>query len=151
MNITLIIIVSILILTLLAPFIALYAVSFIKKKDYVKHIKIQKQLFWICIAGVLLLELQIRLSGGSGSLVVNSTYVDSAFFKFILKAHILGAIITYVFWAINIFWSTNKYLKKLTLPGFSSKTHKFLGMLTILGLFYTAVTALIVCIMAFFI
>lgn len=140
-----------LVLSILAPFICIYAISFIKKKNYPKHIKIQKRIFWVCVVGVLILELQIRLSGGSGSLVMNSEYSDSNFFNFILTAHIIGAVLTYIIWAITIFWSNNRFRKKLTLPGFSSKTHKRLGYFSIVGLFYTAFTALIVCTLAFFI
>lgn len=150
MNITLIIIIGMLVLSILAPFVALYAVSFIKKKDYAKHAKIQKSLFWVCVVGVLILELRIRMSGGSGSLVVDSKYIDTTFFKYILTAHIIGAVLTYIVWAINIFWSNRKFNKKHTLPGISTKTHKILGLFTVLGLFFTAITALIVCIMAFF-
>lgn len=149
MNLSLFILTIVLILTLLAPFVALYAVSFIKKKDFAKHAKIQKQLFWICVTAVLILELHIRISGGSGSLVVNSTFAGTAFLKYVLVAHIIGAILTYLLWAINIFWSGSKFRKKLTLPGVSSKTHKKLGFITILGLFYTAITALMVYLMAF--
>lgn len=151
MNVTLVIVLGMLVLSILAPFISLYAVSFITKKDYANHIKIQKSIFWVCVVGVLILELQIRLSGGSGSLVINSKYANSTFFNFILIAHIIGAVVTYVIWAITIFWSGNKFRKKRTLPGGSSKTNKRLGYISIIGLFYTAVTASIVCIMAFFI
>lgn len=151
MSATFIIILGILVLSILAPFISLYAVSLIKKKGYERHSKIQKTLFWVCVAGVLILELQIRISGGSGSLVVKSAYADTPFFKFILTAHILGAILTYIIWGITIFWSNKKFKKRLTLPGISSKVHKRLGYVTIIGLFYTAITALIVCSLAFFI
>src|SRR5690554_506168 len=105
MSTTFIIIIGMLVLSTLAPFIALYAISLIKKKDYARHIKIQKSLFWVSVAGIILFELQIRMSGGSGSLVANSTYVDSTFFKYILIAHIIGAVLTYIIWAISIFWS----------------------------------------------
>lgn len=151
MNLTLIIILGVLMLSLLAPFIALYAVSFAKKKDYVTHSKIQKRLFWACVVGVLILELHIRFSGGSGSLIEDSKYAETAFFKNILIAHIIGAVLTYVVWAINIFWSGSVFRKKLTLPGTSTNAHKILGFITILGLFYTAITALVVCILAFFV
>ena len=80
MNFTIIFITSLLFLAVLTPFIALYAISFIKKKNYPKHIKIQKTLFWICIAAVFLLELYIRISGGSGSLVKDNAYTSTSFF-----------------------------------------------------------------------
>ncbi|MBO3100068.1 DUF420 domain-containing protein [Gelidibacter pelagius] len=150
MSITFAIILGILTLSILAPFIALYAVSFIKKKDYPTHIKIQKRLFWTCVIAVLILEIQIRVAGGSGSLVSNSAYTGTPFFKSVLTAHIIGAVLTYIIWGITIFTSNKKYKKRKTLPGSFSITHKRLGFITIIGLFYTAITALIVCTYAFF-
>lgn len=150
MNLTFIIIIGMLILSILAPFAALYAVSRIKKKDYKSHIKIQKLLFWICVLGVVILEVQIRVSGGSGSLVANSDYTDTSLFKWILIAHIIGAILTYIIWGITIFVSNTKWKKRKTLPGKFSITHRKLGYVSIGGLFYTAITALMVCMMAFF-
>ncbi|MEO9531610.1 MAG: DUF420 domain-containing protein [Crocinitomicaceae bacterium] len=150
MNITFVIIIGMLILSVLAPFISLYAVSFIKKKDYKTHIKIQKRLFWTCVIAVVILEVQIRVAGGSGSLVSNSEYTNTPFFKSILIAHIIGAVLTYIIWGITIFTSNKKWKKRKTLPGIFSITHKRLGYFTIVGLFYTGITALIVCIFAFF-
>lgn len=148
-NVTLVIIIGMLSLSILAPFLALYAVSFIKKKDYARHIWIQKRLFWTCVVAVLILEIQIRLSGGSGSLVYNDAYVDTPFFRTILTAHIIGAVLTYITWAILIFASSHNWKKSKSLPGPFSVTHKRLGYLTISGLSYTAITALIVCSLAF--
>lgn len=150
MNLTLIIIIGMLILSILAPFVALYAVSLIKRKEYKKHIKIQKTLFWICVLGVIILEVQIRTSGGSGSLIADGKYIETAFFKNTLIAHIIGAVLTYIIWGITIFVSNTKWKKRRTLPGTFTVTHRRLGYITIIGLFYTAITALMVCVMAFF-
>lgn len=139
-----------LILSILAPFILLYAVSFIKKKEYKTHIKIQKRLFWTCIAALLILEIQIRISGGSGSLIYNSEYTSTPFFKFILIAHIIGAVLTYILWGITVFISSKKWKRRKTLPGSFSTIHKRLGYIIFSGLIYIAVTALIVCTFAFF-
>lgn len=149
MSTTFIIVVGMLILSIFAPFISLYAVSFAKKQDYKTHIKIQKRLFWACIIGVVILEVQIRISGGSGSLVSNGQYVDTLFFKSILIAHIIGAVLTYIVWGITIF-ASNKKSKNNVLPGSFSINHQRLGKFTVIGLFYTAITAFIVCTLAFF-
>jgi len=133
-------------LTLIAPFIALYAVYFAKQKNYIKHQKIQKILFTICIIAVIMLEIQIRISGGSGSLVQDSSYIDTTFFKVVLTGHIIGSILTYIVWGILLFKSKNRY-KKGNLPGGFSKTHKRMGYITVIGLFYTAITSLAVFIM----
>lgn len=149
MTITYIIIIGIMTLTLVAPFISLYAVSLVKKKNYPGHINVQKRLFWICIAALAIFEVRIRMSGGSGSLVADSGYVDTSFFKILLISHIVGAVLTYIIWAITVFTSNRKWKIRKTLPGTFSLSHKRLGYVTIVGLFYTAVTALLVCIFAF--
>lgn len=140
---------SVLIVTLLAPFFALRAVSFAKKKNYQKHIQIQKRTFWTCIVAVLVLELQIRFGGGSGSLVKDSNFLHTAFFKYTLIFHIIGAVLTYVIWGITLFLANKKFKKRQTLPGKFSNIHKILGYMTIIGLLYTAITALMVYMMAF--
>lgn len=150
MDFTLVIIIGMLILSLSAPFIALYAVSFIKKREYKTHIKIQKRLFWVCIVALVILEVHIRVSGGSGSLVANSEYTETPFFTSLLTAHIIGAVLTYVIWGITVFTSNRKWKKRKTLPGGFSIAHRRLGYITIAGLFYTAITALLVCVLAFF-
>ena len=139
-----------LVISIAAPFISLYAVSLIKNQGYQTHIKIQKSLFWTCIIGVLLLEVQIRISGGSGSLVSNREYTETVFFKSILITHIIGAVLTYIIWGVTLFKSNHRWKKQKTLPGPFSLTHRKLGYFTIAGLFFTAVTALIVCTLAFF-
>lgn len=150
MNITFLIIVGMLILSISAPFISLYAVSLIKKRDFGTHIKIQKRLFWTCIIALVILEVQIRVSGGSGSLVSNSEYTGTVFFKSLLIAHIIGAVITYIIWGVTVYGANKNLVKKRTLPGKYSSSHKKLGYITIIGLFYTALTAAVVCTMAFF-
>lgn len=148
MNTIFIINTAVLLLTLISPFISLYAVSFIKKGDARKHIQIQKRLYAACIVALLTLEGLIRYSGGSGSLVANGSYAETYIFKFILPAHIIGAVLTYILWTFLLIVSI-RYYKNNRLPGAFSKTHKKLGKITIIGLSYTAITALIVYMLTF--
>ena len=150
MSMTLIIILGMLALSIAAPFVALYAVSLIKKKNYAAHARVQARMFWVCIIGVVILELQIRISGGSGSLVSNGTYTNASYFKPILIAHIIGAVITYIIWALQFFLASRKRKIADMIPGSFSPFHAKLGYATIAGLFYTAITALVVCTLAFF-
>lgn len=150
MSLTFIFIFCLLVVAMFTPFISLYAVSLIKEKEYQRHIKIQKRLFWVCVIGVVIFEVQLRMAGGSGSLVAQSKYVDTSFFRYILTAHIIGAVLTYLIWAFTIFWSDTKFRKKRTLPGFSSQMHRKLAYISITGLFYTAITSLIVWILTFY-
>ena len=149
MSISLIVVYGMLILSIFAPFIALYAVKLVKQGKYEQHIKIQRNLFYACVLGVVLLELTIRFSGGSCSLVKVSPYLETSFFHNILWAHLIGAVLTYFVWGFTIFKSKGQHTKK-HLPGKFTLLHKTLGYVVILGLFYTGITALMVCSMAFF-
>ncbi|MBS1573165.1 MAG: DUF420 domain-containing protein [Bacteroidetes bacterium] len=150
MNITFFIVIGLLILSMAAPFITLYAVSLIRKKNYSGHIKIQKTLFWIFVVGVIILELQIRFSGGSGSLVAESKYAETAFFNVLLIAHIIGAVLTFLIWGFTIFNSNRKWKGSKVFARKLLGNHKKLGYITIAGQVYTSVSALMVCTMAFF-
>ena len=136
-------------LSLAAPFVALYGAKQIRNGNMNALMKIQKGLFFTCVGGVILLELLIRISGGSGSLVQDSPYKHTWYFKPILIAHIIGAVLTYIVWAYTIF-KTNKNFKKKEIPGQFSAVHRKLGYFIIFGLFYTGITAFIVCTLAFF-
>lgn len=140
---------AILALTLISPFVAVYAVRFIKKGNIQKHIKIQKILFWTCMLALVALETQIRMTGGSGSIVKQSSYYGTTIFKVILISHIIGAVLTYIIWGVSLFITSYKYRTNKSLSPKFSKTHKKLGYFIIFGLFYTAITALIVYIMTF--
>lgn len=145
-----IIILGMLVLSFIAPFVSLYAVSLIKKRDHQGHARIQRGLFAVCVLGVVILELHIRFSGGSGSLISNGTYTSAPYFMPLLIAHIIGAVLTYVVWAVQIVVSGRKMKVAGGLPGSFSSTHRALGYGTIAGMFYTAITALAVCTLAFF-
>ncbi|MCO5259827.1 MAG: DUF420 domain-containing protein [Crocinitomicaceae bacterium] len=139
----------ILFLTLISPFVEVYAVKFVKNGELAKHAKIQKTLFLVCMTALVVLEMQIRVAGGSGSIVKHSEYYGTPIFKGILIAHIIGAVLTYLIWAILVLISSFKFRKKHRFEGNFGKTHKKLGMITIIGLFYTAITALIVYLLTF--
>lgn len=145
MNITILIMTSILLLTLFSPFGIYYGVKKAKRKNYITHRKIQNVIFYICVLGVLTLEVLIRYSGGSGSLASNSTYYGSNFFSITLISHIIVAVLTYLLWTILIIISNRKFKKNL--PGKFSRTHKKLAYIIFGGLIYTAITALAVYLM----
>ena len=145
MDFTFIIITTVLIVTLVAPVFSYYAIKKARQKDFKTHKKIQTIVYAFCIAAVLVLELLIRFSGGSGSMFKDSSHADNPVFKTILIAHIIGAVLTYILWTFLIIKSRRKFQK--TLPGKFSVTHKRLGIIVFIGLVYTGVTALIVYLM----
>lgn len=146
MNFTIFIMTAVMLLTLLSPFGVYYGMKLARKKDYKRHKRIQNLIFYICVIGVLALEVLIRYSGGSGSLASNSAYYGTSFFTVTLVSHILVAVLTYLLWTVVIILSNRKFRKSL--PGKFSKTHKRLGYIVFIGLIYTAITALAVYLMS---
>lgn len=146
MNITIAIMTAVMLLTLISPFGVYYAVRLAKKNDYTGHRKVQNIIFFICVIGVLALEVLIRYSGGSGSLASNSNYYGTEFFTFTLITHIIIAVLTYLLWTVLIILSNRKFQKAL--PGKFSKIHKRIGLIVFIGLLYTAISALAVYLMS---
>ncbi len=142
MNTAIIILTAVLVLNVIAPFAVYYAIRLAKRGDFKTHKKIQNIVFLVCVLGVLVLEGLIRVSGGSGSLVENSSYAGTTVFRAILAAHIIGAILTYLLWTFQVVASNRKFGKSL--PGKFSAAHKAIGYILFFGLSYTAVTAAIV-------
>lgn len=145
MDFTFIIMTGVLAVTLVAPIFSYFAIKKARQKDFKTHKKIQMTVFIVCLAAVLVLELYIRFSGGSGSMFKNSSHAGTTLFKTILIIHIIGAVLTYILWTFLIIKSGRKFQKNL--PGRFSATHKKLGMLVFIGLVYTGVTALVVYLM----
>ena len=142
MDTAIIIMTVVLLLTFFSPFAVYYGVKLAKRRNYKAHRKIQNSIFIICVIGVLALEGLIRFAGGSGSLASESSYYTTTFFKIILYSHIIVAVLSYLIWAILIVLSNAKYQKSL--PGGFSKFHKTTGYLLLIGLTYTAITAVAV-------
>jgi len=136
---------AVLVVTLVAPIFSYYAIKKARQKDFKTHKKIQTLVYGYCIASILVLELLIRFSGGSGSMYGGSSHADNPVFKTILIAHIIGAVLTYILWTFLIIKSRRKFQK--TLPGKFSLTHKRLGIVVFSGLLYTGVSALVVYLM----
>ena len=142
MNLTLIILTVVLVINLVAPFAVFYAIKLAKRKEFLSHKKMQNIIFYICFFAVFTLEGLIRFSGGSGSLTQNSSFSGTVFFRILLLAHIIGAVLTYGLWAYQTIASNRKFKKQL--PGTFSQRHKRLGYIVFIGLIYTALTALAV-------
>lgn len=145
MDFTFFIMTAVLVVTLMAPIFSYVAIKKARQKDFKTHKKIQTLVYASCIAAVLVLELLIRFSGGSGSMFKDSSHANNPVFKTILTAHIIGAVLTYIVWTFLIIKSRRKFQK--TLPGKFSVTHKKMGIVVFVGLVYTGFTALVVYLM----
>lgn len=147
MSLSGIIIIAMLLLGIAAPFIALYAASLAKKKNYSRHKQTHKILFTAMAALVIVFEMTMIFSKNSGFLPENNPYLGTTFFSTLLTAHIIGAVLTFVIWGSILFISSWKFKKGIS--GSFFKAHKTVGYITIAGLFYTAVTAVAITTIAF--
>lgn len=145
MSLTMLIMTAVLLIILLAPAFSYYAIKKARDKDFKTHKKIQTIVYWCCIFAVVVLELLIRFSGGSGSVFKDSSHAESSFFKTLLTAHIIGAVLTYILWTFLIIKSRRKFQK--TLPGTFSISHKRMGIIVFVGMLYTGITGLAVYLM----
>jgi len=132
---------AILVINLIAPFWALYAARFARRREYTRHAWLQLGLIVLMFTCLFTLEGYIRLSGGSGSLVAASPYYGTTLLRVAFLLHILPATGTYLVW---LYFIIKSYRQRQSLPGDYSKTHKVLGKLVIAGLIWIALSAIVV-------
>ncbi len=136
-----------LLITLLAPVVALWSLRFVRRRDHRAHRRTQGWLIASAITAVLALEVQIRLAGGSGALLHGSSFAGTALIRSVTGAHIAGAILTYAAW---IWLFTISYRRSTQLlPGRFSRVHRRAGWVVIFGLHFTALSAAAVYLLGF--
>src|SRR5689334_17321360 len=84
-------------------------------RRYERHRTVQTALFGTMTFAVLVLELDLRLRGGSKEIVSGTTALPPAALKVILLVHVAIAFVTWVAWAILVFLSRRRF--RQTLPG----------------------------------
>lgn len=129
---------GVLVLNLLAPFVALGATRLARAKRFGTHMRVQIGLWALMLACLLVLEGYIRISGGSGSIVEHSPYTGTWVYRTVFLAHILPAIATYLLWAGLVFTS---FRRRAGFGAFAPR-HRLLGKVVVAGLFWIAATAI---------
>ncbi|MBL8952015.1 MAG: hypothetical protein JNK82_14625 [Myxococcaceae bacterium] len=122
-------------MTLLAPVVAF--VSFRLPRDV--HRKVQVGLVTLCWLAVLVLEVRIRLEGGSGSFIAQAPTHLHGLARTLLRVHIGGAVLTYAVWSWLAVASWRRF--RSALPGPFSRRHRLLGWSVFGGLCFTAASA----------
>ena len=125
--------------TLIAPVISGLSYRFARHRRFDAHRRMQVALLMFCWAAVLGLELDIRLSGGSGSVIANALPAYQPMARRLLLVHITAAVATYVLWTTLAVVSSRRYRQQL--PGTFSRLHRRLGWSVFAGLVFTAVSA----------
>ena len=133
--------------TLMAPLVAFLSLRLVRKGQYDAHKRVQIVLLIVCVLAVGALETRIRLAGGSGSLLEGSPYAGSGLMRTVATIHIVGAVLTYAVWCVQVLASYRLHRSKL--PGAFSPRHKIIGWVVIGGLCFTAFSATAVYTLAF--
>lgn len=125
--------------TLLAPVISLLSYRLARRRQFDTHRRVQVGLLLFCWAAVLGLELDIRLSGGSGSVIAQALPAYQLVARRLLLVHISAAVATYLLWSVLAVLSHRRFRRQL--PGPFSRLHRRLGWSVFGGLLFTAVSA----------
>lgn len=128
----------ILVVILATPFILIKSIQWVRSGQHRKHRNVQMSLIVVIMLAVILFELNVRLSGGSGSLIEGSAYQNHTGFKWLLFFHIIVAVFSFSSWVGLAWWSHKRY--QSSLPGLSRHVHKLWGKLIFSGVSLTAIT-----------
>ena len=136
-----------LIVSLLAPVMVWLGARLAAARVFDRHKLVQTVVLCVGWGAVLALETDIRLAGGSGSLIEKSasTYAGPA--RLALGIHITGAVLTYLLWTWLAVVSRRRFNQQL--PGPFSRRHKLLGRTVLGGLAFTAVSAAVMYALVF--
>lgn len=132
----------------LVPFILIYSFQKVRSGNHSIHSKIQTLLFFVVLTAVVLFEVNIRISGGSGSLLQGSAFAGNEYFRIFLWIHIAVATLTYSGWGFLLLISNKKWTTRL-LPGEFSVNHKKWGKIIFAGACFTSFSGLVVYILGF--
>jgi putative membrane protein len=125
--------------TLAAPWAALLGVRLARQQRHELHRRVQLALLLVCWVAVLVLEVRIRLEGGSGSFIRSAAPELQPWARGLLLVHIGFAVLSYLLWTWLVVASWRRFSKAL--PGSFSRLHRRLGWAVFAGLVFDAASA----------
>lgn len=128
-----------LVVTLLAPLVVMVSLRLVRAGRHHAHRRTQIGLLVVCSATVLALEVSIRLAGGSGAFLAQSSIDRPGLLRALLLVHIAVAVATYAGWAWLAVASHRRF--GAALPGSFSRRHRRAGRVVFGGLCFTALSA----------
>ena len=137
----------VLLAVLATPVIFTLSFRLARGRKYASHRSLQTYLLAVLLAAVVLFEVDVRLSGGSGSLMRGSSYAGAPWLRFLLIAHVTGAVTTFLLWLGLVITSRRRF--RQVLPGRFSALHRRLGRGVFAGTLYTAVSAILMYVCGF--
>jgi putative membrane protein len=133
--------------TLAAPVVVFISLALVRRGRLDAHRRLQIGLLAVCIAAVLVLELCIRLAGGSGAFLARSGVQQASLVRALLAVHVVSAVATYAAWTWLAVVSHSRF--RGSLPGGFSRRHRQVGRLVHRGLCLVALSAAAMYTLAF--
>jgi hypothetical protein len=127
--------------TLATPFILVWAIRLAQQRQLEKHRFVQTLLLGVLLVAVALFEVDVRLSGGSGSLMKGSSYAGTGLLRGITLAHVLANVVTFIAWLVLVVKSRRRF--NGALPGSFSASHRRLGRFVLGGTVFGALSAIV--------
>jgi len=133
--------------TLATPFILAWGIRYARQREFRKHRAVQTTLLCVLLVAVIFFEVDVRLSGGSGSLMKGSSYAGTGWLRGILLAHVLANIVTFFGWLVLVVKSWRRFEREL--PGPWAPTHRRMGRFVFGGTVFGAVSAVVMYVLGF--
>jgi putative membrane protein len=133
--------------TLIAPLVVWLSMRAARARSHELHRRVQIGFLVVAIIAVVVLEVRIRMSGGSGSLLSQSAPGRTTLARVALGVHITVAVLTYALWTWLAVASSRRFNSEL--PGPFSRRHRRLGTLVFAGLVISALSASVMYTLAF--
>lgn len=127
--------------TLATPFILVWAIRLAQQRQLEKHRLVQTLLLAVLLVAVALFEVDVRLSGGSGSLMKGSSYAGTGLLRGITLAHVLANVVTFIAWLVLVVKSRRRFNTEL--PGAFTPSHRRLGRFVLGGTVFGALSAVV--------
>lgn len=133
--------------TLATPFILAWGVRLAQARKLRQHRAVQTTLLWGLLLAVALFEVDLRLSGGSGSLMKGSSYAGTGLLRGVTLAHVLGNVLTFGLWLGVVVKGRRAFEREL--PGSATAAHRRGGRLVFAGTVFGAVSAVAMYVLGF--
>ncbi|MDH5680476.1 MAG: DUF420 domain-containing protein [Spirochaetota bacterium] len=137
----------IIVIIVIPPILMWYSFRFVPRNKLKIHKNLNLANLAIVLVVVVLFELDVRSSGGSGAFVKLSPYAGRGFLEVLLYFHIAVASITFISWLVLGLLSWKRFATAL--PGSFSGSHRRWGQGTFLGLLVTAITGVALYVLVF--
>ena len=136
-----------LLIFIVLPFVMPIGFRLAKQRRLLAHRRLSLIFLGVMTVAVLVLEVDIRLRGGTGALAGKAVSIPTAAVRGLLLVHLLIAVSTWVSWIVLAVRSWRSFQQ--TLPGDFSSTHRRWGRIQWLGVAATAGTGTLLYIAAF--